>query len=651
MQKLIIEDDEGRTTVVPLVRDELSIGRREGNTIRLTERNVSRQHARLLKKNGAVFIEDLGSYTGVRVNGARIEAPTQVKDGDQVSIGDYKLSVKSETAADATPAVAASAPAPAAAPPLPTLVDNLPAVLAEATVRAAARPAHPAANPQAVTVPAPDVDGAPSAADAAPTIPVRTLAEQARAAEKPRSPPLRLVVVTTNLGGMEFMVDRASMVIGRTEENDIIVNHPSISRHHAKIVCDGDRYTVVDLQSANGVRVAGESYERVDVQPGDVVELGHVKLRLVGADETWTYDPREYSGRSRRGLKIGAAVGGVALAVGVLAFLQLRKEPAGEEAASQEPAKPGAATDPASAAAPGGAAAAAAPQPSPEDLLAQATAAANDEKWDQSVTTLDLLLDRVSADPAAEAVKTRAAALKKKVDLERRSIELFTAFDEVAKAKEPDLALSRFESIPPGSIYRTRAEAALPEVKTLFLAAHLELAEAARTQGHCDDARAEVDKIVQVDPENRRAHFIVKSCRAGAAGTPKLAVAVAPSVPRPAPRAARAASSPRAAAARGGGNSDESASGSEGTGAPDAADLIRQARAAWLRQQCSQAIDLSRKALRAKGNASEAHQIIAVCACSLKDRDGAQKSYARLDERNRSMVRSICLKNGVELEE
>ena len=35
MVKLIIEDDEGKTTVVPLIRDEITIGRKEGNTIRL----------------------------------------------------------------------------------------------------------------------------------------------------------------------------------------------------------------------------------------------------------------------------------------------------------------------------------------------------------------------------------------------------------------------------------------------------------------------------------------------------------------------------------------------------------------------------------------------------------------------------------------
>ena len=56
--KLSIEDDEGKTTVVPLARDEMTVGRMEGNTIRLTERNVSRRHARLSRQNGALFIED-----------------------------------------------------------------------------------------------------------------------------------------------------------------------------------------------------------------------------------------------------------------------------------------------------------------------------------------------------------------------------------------------------------------------------------------------------------------------------------------------------------------------------------------------------------------------------------------------------------------
>src|SRR5258706_3032798 len=94
MFKLVIQDDEGKTTVVPLIRDEITIGRKEGNTIRLTERNISRRHARLLKQNGRVFIEDVGSFNGIRVNGSKIAARTAVVEGDRIQIGDYLLALK-----------------------------------------------------------------------------------------------------------------------------------------------------------------------------------------------------------------------------------------------------------------------------------------------------------------------------------------------------------------------------------------------------------------------------------------------------------------------------------------------------------------------------------------------------------------------------
>ena len=87
MFKLVISDDEGKQTVVPLVRDEITIGRKEGNTIRLTERNVSRRHARLAKANGKFVVEDLHSYNGVKVNGQKVNIPSyQLKAEDQVSV-------------------------------------------------------------------------------------------------------------------------------------------------------------------------------------------------------------------------------------------------------------------------------------------------------------------------------------------------------------------------------------------------------------------------------------------------------------------------------------------------------------------------------------------------------------------------------------
>ena len=88
----------------PSVLTSSRVGRQDGNTIRLTERNVSRQHARLVRNAQQGYrIEDLDSYNGVVVNGAKIDKAVDLRDGDRVGVGDYIIALKSE--ADAPPPV------------------------------------------------------------------------------------------------------------------------------------------------------------------------------------------------------------------------------------------------------------------------------------------------------------------------------------------------------------------------------------------------------------------------------------------------------------------------------------------------------------------------------------------------------------------
>lgn len=91
--RLIIEDEEGATTIVPLGEEEVTIGREPGNTIQLTEQNVSRQHARLTQGQDGWVIEDLDSYNGVKVNGVLVEGSVTLNEGDVVQIGDYHLAL------------------------------------------------------------------------------------------------------------------------------------------------------------------------------------------------------------------------------------------------------------------------------------------------------------------------------------------------------------------------------------------------------------------------------------------------------------------------------------------------------------------------------------------------------------------------------
>ncbi|HVW25983.1 MAG TPA: FHA domain-containing protein [Polyangiaceae bacterium] len=96
MWKLSIEDDQANQTVVDLSRDEYTIGRDVANTVRLTERNISRKHA-LLRKNGVGWVvKDLTSYNGCFVNGGRVAGERPLKHGDLLQLGDYRLELIDE---------------------------------------------------------------------------------------------------------------------------------------------------------------------------------------------------------------------------------------------------------------------------------------------------------------------------------------------------------------------------------------------------------------------------------------------------------------------------------------------------------------------------------------------------------------------------
>lgn len=92
----MIADDEGQQTVVNLVREQYSIGRTEGHAIRLTERNISRKHARIQRTPSGFRIEDLASYNGLFLNGVRVVGRQELAHGDLIQLGDYRVQVIDE---------------------------------------------------------------------------------------------------------------------------------------------------------------------------------------------------------------------------------------------------------------------------------------------------------------------------------------------------------------------------------------------------------------------------------------------------------------------------------------------------------------------------------------------------------------------------
>lgn len=69
-----------------IINDEFLIGRGADCDIVLPERQVSRHHAKILRRPGYFLLEDLGSKNGTHLNGQPVTETIRLQDGDEIQI-------------------------------------------------------------------------------------------------------------------------------------------------------------------------------------------------------------------------------------------------------------------------------------------------------------------------------------------------------------------------------------------------------------------------------------------------------------------------------------------------------------------------------------------------------------------------------------
>ncbi len=89
MASVVFYMEDGTTLVHKLESDVTTIGRHPGSDVVLTCPSSSGRHAVIKTTEKEVFVQDLGSSNGTRVNGAEIEEAL-LKDGDRVGFGDVQ---------------------------------------------------------------------------------------------------------------------------------------------------------------------------------------------------------------------------------------------------------------------------------------------------------------------------------------------------------------------------------------------------------------------------------------------------------------------------------------------------------------------------------------------------------------------------------
>lgn len=242
--KIIVQLPDGGVREFLPAQTVITLGRAATNDIVLTDSKASRTHARLEFAGGVWTLVDLNSTNGVVVNGQRVEQ-VRLMEGDQALLGGSLVRVAVENVLPAAETIVINSEA------------ELDATLANATL----------------SLNVSDISGP------------------------------RLGVFTPEKT-WEASFANEYLKIGRSEDNDIDLQMPNVSRYHARIERRGDGFVLRDLESTNGTWLRGQRINEHFLQSGDTIRIGDAQLIFKGGGGgealTLVESPTTDSARSRQ---------------------------------------------------------------------------------------------------------------------------------------------------------------------------------------------------------------------------------------------------------------------------------------------------------------------------------------------------------------
>jgi pSer/pThr/pTyr-binding forkhead associated (FHA) protein len=82
----------------------------------------------------------------------------------------------------------------------------------------------------------------------------------------------------------EYNMSKERYTVGRLPDNDIRIDNPAVSGHHALVINILNDSFLEDLNSTNGTYVNGKIIKKHALQHGDVITVGHHALRFVDSE-------------------------------------------------------------------------------------------------------------------------------------------------------------------------------------------------------------------------------------------------------------------------------------------------------------------------------------------------------------------------------
>ena len=217
--KLILLAEDGPGQEFSLGKARITLGRATTNDIVLSDERISRLHTRLECSSRGCTLLDLGSSNGSYVNDIRVERML-LQPGDLIRLGDSQFRFERHS---------------------PLQQSGVTVIDAEA-----------------------DLD--------------KALDEEILPFSVNETSQPRLVVVTPRRTWEVPLGDIDVLSIGRTDENDLVLEHQRVSRRHAEVQRKGGIYVLRDLGSTNGTWQGEERVDQLILQDGDELRIGEATL-------------------------------------------------------------------------------------------------------------------------------------------------------------------------------------------------------------------------------------------------------------------------------------------------------------------------------------------------------------------------------------
>ena len=83
-------------------------------------------------------------------------------------------------------------------------------------------------------------------------------------------------------------LEKALTRLGRQLENDIVFNEEFVSRFHAEIRLEDDKYVLYDSESTSGTYVNSQKIQRCVLNSGDLISLASIQIMFVNNNPNLT---------------------------------------------------------------------------------------------------------------------------------------------------------------------------------------------------------------------------------------------------------------------------------------------------------------------------------------------------------------------------